>query len=65
MLLSDVIEGLTGYKIEAPQSISQVVIDSREAGPGSLFVALPGEQTDGHHYVAHAFQNGATAEPND
>ncbi|HMQ50515.1 MAG TPA: UDP-N-acetylmuramoyl-tripeptide--D-alanyl-D-alanine ligase [Anaerolineae bacterium] len=61
MLLSDVIEGLTGYKIEAPQSISQVVIDSREAGPGSLFVALPGEQTDGHHYVAHAFQNGASA----
>lgn len=61
MLLTDVIEGLTGYKIDGPEPISGVVIDSREAGPGSLFVALPGEQSDGHDYVAHAFQNGAMA----
>lgn len=41
--------------------LSTVVIDSRQAAPGSLFVALPGEHTDGHHYVAHAFSRGAVA----
>lgn len=39
--------------------LTSVVIDSRLAGPGSLFVALPGEHTDGHNHVAHAFSRGA------
>ena len=39
--------------------LTSVAIDSRQAGPGSLFVALPGERTDGHDYVAHAFSRGA------
>ena len=39
--------------------LSAAVIDSREAEPGSLFVALPGEHTDGHNFVAHAFSRGA------
>jgi UDP-N-acetylmuramyl pentapeptide synthase len=34
-------------------------MDSREAEPGSLFVAVPGEQVDGHDYVDDAFANGA------
>jgi UDP-N-acetylmuramoyl-tripeptide--D-alanyl-D-alanine ligase len=38
-----------------------VVIDSREAGPGSLFVALPGTRTDGHAFAADALAAGATA----
>ena len=37
------------------------MIDSRQAEPGSLFVALPGEHTDGHNFVAHAFSRGALA----
>ncbi|MCB9078976.1 MAG: UDP-N-acetylmuramoyl-tripeptide--D-alanyl-D-alanine ligase [Anaerolineaceae bacterium] len=61
MILADVIESLTGYRVDAPQPISVVVIDSRAAKPGSLFVALPGEQTDGHNFVAAAFQQGAVA----
>jgi UDP-N-acetylmuramoyl-tripeptide--D-alanyl-D-alanine ligase len=61
LTLADVIEGLIGKRIEAPQEISSVVIDSRQAGPGSLFVALPGEHQDGHDFVAHAFQQGAIA----
>jgi UDP-N-acetylmuramoyl-tripeptide--D-alanyl-D-alanine ligase len=40
-------------------SLSQVCIDSRQAVPGSLFVALRGEHTDGHAYVADAFRAGA------
>jgi UDP-N-acetylmuramoyl-tripeptide--D-alanyl-D-alanine ligase len=46
---------------QPPGLLSNAVIDSRQAGPGSLFVALPGEQTDGHAYVAHAFSRGAAA----
>jgi UDP-N-acetylmuramoyl-tripeptide--D-alanyl-D-alanine ligase len=38
-----------------------VVIDSREAGPGSLFAALPGTRTDGHEFAAQAVQSGALA----
>jgi UDP-N-acetylmuramoyl-tripeptide--D-alanyl-D-alanine ligase len=37
------------------------VIDSREAGPGSLFAALPGTRTDGHEFAAAAVQSGAVA----
>jgi UDP-N-acetylmuramoyl-tripeptide--D-alanyl-D-alanine ligase len=36
-----------------------VVCDSREAQPGSLFVALAGEQADGHDYAAAAVAAGA------
>lgn len=42
-------------------SIDRVVYDSRAAGPGSLFVAVPGFQTDGHAYVADAVGRGAVA----
>ena len=37
-----------------------VVIDSRQAGPGSLFAALPGERADGHDVAAAAAAAGAT-----
>ena len=63
LTLADVIEGLTEYRWQAAESqnISQAVIDSRQAVPDSLFVALPGERLDGHDYVADAFDRGAVA----
>jgi UDP-N-acetylmuramoyl-tripeptide--D-alanyl-D-alanine ligase len=61
LTLADVIEGLTENRVEAPQAIANVVIDSRQAREGSLFVALPGENTDGHLFVGDAFQRGAMA----
>ncbi len=61
LTLADVIEALTGNRLKAPQSIGRVVIDSRQAEAGTLFVALPGENRDGHDFVAHAFQQGASA----
>jgi UDP-N-acetylmuramoyl-tripeptide--D-alanyl-D-alanine ligase len=42
-------------------AITAVVIDSREAKPGSLFVAFAGEQANGHDYVPTAFKRGAIA----
>jgi UDP-N-acetylmuramoyl-tripeptide--D-alanyl-D-alanine ligase len=38
-----------------------VVTDSRQAVPGALFAALPGEHVDGHDYAAAAARNGAAA----
>lgn len=39
--------------------VQHVTTDSREARPGTLFVAKPGEVTDGHEFVGAAFAAGA------
>ncbi|MGC8787673.1 MAG: UDP-N-acetylmuramoyl-tripeptide--D-alanyl-D-alanine ligase [Anaerolineae bacterium] len=49
------------WKDTAEVAFRDVVIDSRASVEGSLFVALPGEHTDGHLYVADAFRRGAQA----
>jgi UDP-N-acetylmuramoyl-tripeptide--D-alanyl-D-alanine ligase len=36
-----------------------VAFDSREIGPGDLFIALSGESTDGHRFLDKAFASGA------
>jgi UDP-N-acetylmuramyl pentapeptide synthase len=41
--------------------IDRICTDSRGAAPGALFVALKGQQTDGHRFLADAFHNGASA----
>jgi UDP-N-acetylmuramoyl-tripeptide--D-alanyl-D-alanine ligase len=62
LTLADVIEGLSGSRPRAlDQPISTTVVDSRQAEPGALFVALKGEHADGHDYVADAFSRGAVA----
>ncbi len=40
---------------------SNIVIDSRDATPGSLFVALRGEHMDGHRFVDDALARGASS----
>ncbi len=62
LTFADLVEGLTGQRPpNLEQKLSDVVIDSRQACPGSLFVALKGEQEDGYDFVADAFQRGAIA----
>ena len=41
--------------------VSRVCIDSREAEPGDLFVAIKGDRFNGHDYTRHAFNQGAAA----
>ena len=41
-------------------SCDGVAFDSREIGPGDLFFALKGEQSDGHRFISGAFTNGAS-----
>jgi UDP-N-acetylmuramoyl-tripeptide--D-alanyl-D-alanine ligase len=36
-----------------------VEFDSREVGPGGLFVALPGDRVDGHDFAERAVEQGA------
>ncbi|MEM8799277.1 MAG: UDP-N-acetylmuramoyl-tripeptide--D-alanyl-D-alanine ligase [Pseudomonadota bacterium] len=42
-------------------SVDGISIDTRSLEPGDLFVALPGEQVDGHKFVEAAFAAGAVA----
>ncbi len=46
----------------APENlINRIVIDSRKALTGSLYVAIKGEQHDGHEFCAAAVETGAVA----
>jgi len=53
------IAAATGGTASAPFDVSGVTFDSREVGPGDLFVALTGEATDGHKFLDQAFERGA------
>jgi UDP-N-acetylmuramoyl-tripeptide--D-alanyl-D-alanine ligase len=60
------IAGLTGAALDrvadpAALVTGPVVIDSRQAAPGSLFAALPGARADGHDFAAAAVAAGAVA----
>ncbi|TVP88467.1 MAG: UDP-N-acetylmuramoyl-tripeptide--D-alanyl-D-alanine ligase, partial [Pseudomonadaceae bacterium] len=61
MSLSSLVQPLSGRLLNTDAQFDRVVIDSRLAGPGALFVALAGERTDGHNYLAQARSQGATA----
>jgi UDP-N-acetylmuramoyl-tripeptide--D-alanyl-D-alanine ligase len=62
LTLAHFLEALTQYEATgAEPAVTSVVMDSREAVPGCLFVAYAGEQVDGHDYVADAFARGAIA----
>lgn len=47
--------------LELATNCSGVTCHSAEVGPGKIFVAIRGRQTDGNRYVAEAFQRGAAA----
>ena len=56
---ADEIAAAFGGTASAPFSVTGVAFDSREVGPGDLFVALSGEATDGHRFLDQAFAQGA------
>ncbi len=58
--IREIAQGLAyPYVQKEEQIVTGVSIDSRAVKPGDLFVALVGEQTDGHRYLAQALEQGA------
>jgi UDP-N-acetylmuramoyl-tripeptide--D-alanyl-D-alanine ligase len=57
------ITGARPYLVADPAAAvaDSVVIDSRDAGPGSLFAALAGQRVDGHDFAPAAVAAGAVA----
>jgi len=49
----------TGGQASGDFAGTGLAFDSREVGPGDLFIALKGEMTDGHRFVDSAFAQGA------
>ncbi|WP_329278157.1 UDP-N-acetylmuramoyl-tripeptide--D-alanyl-D-alanine ligase [Streptomyces sp. NBC_01451] len=63
--LAEIAEVVGGQTHDIPdpsvQVTGQVVRDSREVEPGSLFVAFAGEHVDGHDFAAAVVEAGAVA----
>ena len=62
-LSADDLVGLTGGRLirDSLRPIRGAAVDSRLVKPGELFVALPGERTDGHRFLREAVMAGAAA----
>lgn len=60
---ADDLRRLTGGRLlrTSRRPIRGAAVDSRLVGQGQLFVALPGERTDGHRYLAESVVAGAAA----
>lgn len=63
LTLEEVIAAMGGRRLgaDAVTSVWGVRIDSREVAPGDLFIAIRGENHDGHRFVAEAIDRGAAA----
>ena len=53
--------GLPAHGVAEETEIRGIKADSREVRPGDLFVALPGENSDGHDHLDAAARAGAAA----
>jgi UDP-N-acetylmuramoyl-tripeptide--D-alanyl-D-alanine ligase len=62
-LTAGAVAALTGGTVTGNEAalIKGAVIDSRAAGAGLLFVALKGQNADGHDFVSQALSQGAAA----
>jgi UDP-N-acetylmuramoyl-tripeptide--D-alanyl-D-alanine ligase len=62
MSVKEVVAATHGRLIAGPHDVTftQMFVDSRQVKPGGLFVALRGEQHDGHVFIPQAVERGAT-----
>ena len=63
MKLSDLIRkaGLHPPELIGDANINSLVMNSRQAKPGAMFVCMPGGNTDSHSFIASAASAGAVA----
>jgi UDP-N-acetylmuramoyl-tripeptide--D-alanyl-D-alanine ligase len=61
MSVRDVVQATGGRLLSGSQdtSLRELFTDSREVKPGGLFVALRGEEQDGHGFIPQAIERGA------
>ena len=59
--LIDILEQIEVRRTAGPENpeIGQLTFDSRSVGPGDVFVALRGTQSDGHRFIPDAVRQGA------
>ena len=57
-LAIDAVEQADG---DLDQDVTGLAYDSRKAGAGQIFFAVPGEKVDGHDFIADAVRRGAAA----
>ncbi|MEH6593319.1 MAG: UDP-N-acetylmuramoyl-tripeptide--D-alanyl-D-alanine ligase [Halioglobus sp.] len=60
-LLSELESPVKGHLLGADCEVKSVSIDSRQPQAGALFVALEGENFDGHNFIGQAAESGAVA----
>jgi UDP-N-acetylmuramoyl-L-alanyl-D-glutamate--2,6-diaminopimelate ligase len=55
--------GATGGELrgDGATTVTDVVLDTRDVGPGTLFCCVPGARADGHDFAAKAVELGAAA----
>src|SRR5438046_7146316 len=63
MQLKQLVNELVPIRVEGPldRESSCITYDSRRVTPGMVFVAIPGQKTDGHGFISSAVDRGATA----
>src|SRR3954449_10185183 len=63
MRLAELVAGLPGARLvgDGCVGISELVYDSRKAGPGGLFFCVVGEKVDGHEFAPRVVEEGAAA----
>jgi UDP-N-acetylmuramoyl-L-alanyl-D-glutamate--2,6-diaminopimelate ligase len=63
MILGELLEAISEAEIHGDTAVpvGSLTCDSRSAGPGALFFALRGSQTDGHIHIQNAVAAGAAA----
>ena len=61
MNLNKIIKNIDFKGMSDERHISQIVHDSRKVKQGSLFIAIAGENSDGHDYIFDAIDKGAIA----
>ncbi|PYK03181.1 MAG: UDP-N-acetylmuramoyl-L-alanyl-D-glutamate--2,6-diaminopimelate ligase [Verrucomicrobia bacterium] len=63
MQLKQLVNELVPIRVEGPldREVAGLAYDSRRVTPGMVFVAIPGQKTDGHGFISSAVDRGATA----
>ncbi|MGI9309918.1 MAG: UDP-N-acetylmuramoyl-L-alanyl-D-glutamate--2,6-diaminopimelate ligase [bacterium] len=59
--LRALLDGFAAVGAEQDREVRGLRLDSRRVEPGDLFIAVPGETSDGREHIAEALRNGAVA----